>query len=269
VSGLVFTLRGEPEQRLDLSPLTPDRLKGLSLKEIAALELHTTKRRVTAGELFEIQEGDAADVRFEGGSERFDRIGHEMRSGSITIEGDAGLQAGRWMAGGVLNIKGNTGPWTGSGMKAGHIVISGNAGDWLGGPLPGELAGMRGGLVHVQGNVGREAGHRLRRGTIFIEGNAGPYAGRAMIAGTLLIGGRAGSLPGYLMRRGTIVLGQLPEELSPTFNYCGRFELVFAQLLSSELRDAKIRASAMLAKPLRRYAGDLAAGGKGEILLPV
>lgn len=269
MSGLVFTLRGEPEQRLDLSPLTPERLKGLSLEEIATLELQTTKWRVTAGDIFQIQEGDPADVRFDGGSERFDRIGHEMTVGSITIDGDVGSQAGRLMAGGVLDIRGNSGPWAGSGMKAGHIKISGNAGDWLGGPLAGELAGMRGGLIHVEGSAGREAGHRLRRGTVFIEQNAGVYVGRSMIAGTLMVGGKAGALPGYSMRRGTIVLGQLPEELSPTFTYCGRFELVFAQLLLSELRDAKIRASAILAKPLRRYAGDLAVEGKGEILLPV
>jgi formylmethanofuran dehydrogenase subunit C len=268
VSALTFTLRAKPDQRLDLSPLTPDRLKGLSLKEIAGLELQTTKWRVTAGDMFQIQEGDAADIRFEGGSKRFDRIGLEMTGGTITVGGDAGAQAGRRMAGGVLKIRGNTGPWTGSGMMAGLIKISGDAGDWLGGPLAGELAGLRGGLIQVKGGAGREAGHRLRRGTIFIAGNAGPYAGRAMIAGTLLIAGRAGALPGYLMRRGTIVLSQMPEELSPTFNYCGRFELVFGRLLMAEMKAAGFKGSAALARPLRRFAGDLAAAGKGEILLP-
>jgi formylmethanofuran dehydrogenase subunit C len=269
VSALVFTLRARPDQRLDLSPLTPGRLKNLSLKDIAGLELQTTKWRVTAGEVFQIQEGDPADLRFEGGSERLDCVGHAMTDGSLTMDGDVGSQAGRWMSGGVLDIRGNAGPWVGSGMKGGHIAIAGNAGDWLGGPLAGELAGMRGGLIHVKGNAGREAGHRLRRGMIAIEGNAGPYAGRAMIAGTLVIGGRAGALPGYLMRRGTVVLSQLPEELSPTFNYCGRAELIFARLLQAELRDMNVKTASLLAKPLRRYAGDLAAGGKGEILLPV
>jgi formylmethanofuran dehydrogenase subunit C len=269
VNALTFTLRAKPDQRLDLSPLTPDRLKHLSIDEIAGLELQTTKWRATAGDVFDIQEGDAAELRFEGGSDRFDRLGHEMRGGSIIVDGDAGSQAGRLMAGGVLEIRGNTGPWTGSGMRAGHIKISGNAGDWLGGPLAGELAGMRGGLIHVKGDAGREAGHRLRRGIVAIEGNAGPYAGRAMIAGTLVIAGRAGALPGYLMRRGTMVLGQSPADLSPSFNYCGRAEFIFTQLLSSELQQAKIRMAGMLTKPLRRYAGDLAVRGKGEILVPV
>ena len=92
-------------------------------------------------------------------------------------------------------------------MTGGGIEISGAAGDFLGGPLAGEMAGMRGGIVVVRGRAGARAGDRMRRGTIVIEGEAGAYPGSRMIAGTLIVGRGAGALPGFLMKRGTIVLG--------------------------------------------------------------
>lgn len=267
MSPLVLSVRGEPEQRLDLSPLIPARLAGLSPRDIAAIELQTTKLRVTAGDIFRIRKGDAARLRFEGGSQRFDRIGLGMAEGEIVVEGDAGAQAGRLMAGGVLAIAGSAGPWAASGMKGGRLRIGRNAGDWLGGPLPGEMAGMRGGLVRVDGNAGAEAGHRLRRGAIVVSGNAGAYAGRAMIAGTLVVKGKAGPLPGYLMQRGTILLAAAPEALSQTFFDCGACDLVFARLLERALAEEGINAAPLLRRPLRRFAGDAAVLGKGEVLM--
>lgn len=263
MTALTFVLKAEPAQRLDLSALTPDRLPALDLGDIAQLELHTTKEVLRVGDLFRIVPGDPRDIRFEGGSERFDRVGHDMMSGTITVEGDVGAQLGRHMAGGEINVLGHAGPWAGSGLKGGRIRIGGSAGDWLAGPLPGELAGMRGGTLLVGGHAGGEAGHRMRRGLIFVAGDAGAYAGRAMIAGTLIVCGAAGALPGYLMRRGTIVLGLAPV-LSPTFLDCGPCDLVFIRLL-----DAALRAEAMSLPqaPLRRLAGDTAVLGKGEILV--
>jgi formylmethanofuran dehydrogenase subunit C len=78
---------------------------------------------------------------------------------------------------------------------------------------------------------------------------------------------RAGPLPGYLMKRGTIVLGAGTEDLSPTFIDCGAHELVAMRLLSDFVRAFSRRAGACLRRPLRRYAGDMAVLGKGEILV--
>ena len=58
------------------------------------------------------------------------------------------------MNGGRLVIQGNAGPWAASGMRAGHLEITGSVGDRLGGPLAGEVAGMRGGVVLVGGGCG-------------------------------------------------------------------------------------------------------------------
>ena len=265
---LTFTHRAAPAQRLDLSPLIPQRLAGKTMAEIAALELGRTRVRVTAGDVFSIREGDPASVVFDGGAERFDRVGMGMTEGVIRIEGEVGVEAGRAMSGGRLTICGDAGPFAASGMKGGTLEIEGNAGERLGGPLSGETIGMSGGVVRVRGDAGERAGDRLRRGLILVEGRAGAYAGSRMIAGTLAIGGEAGELPGYLMDRGTILLGRGATLLSPTFADCGEYDLVAARLIADYVARASVKLARLFRRPLRRLAGDLAALGKGEIFLP-
>jgi len=267
VRPLAFTSRTAPGQRLDLSPLTPDNLAGKTAAEIAAIELGTTRVRVTAGEVFRIREGDPTAVLIEGGSARFDRVGMGMSTGAIRVEGEVGVQAGRLMSGGQLTIRGAAGPFAGSGMTGGTVVIQGDAGERLGGPLSGETVGMSGGVLHVHGDAGERAGDRLRRGVILIDGRAGAYVGSRMIAGTLAIGGEAGDLPGYLMGRGTILLGRGATLLSPTFGDCGEHDLVAARLLADYVAPFSANMARLFRRPLRRLAGDLAALGKGEILL--
>jgi formylmethanofuran dehydrogenase subunit C len=268
LSSFTFSLRKPPDQRLDLAPLTPQNLAGKSVAEVASIELQTTRMRVTAGDVFRIHEGDPAAVVIEGGSARFDRVGMGLTAGSIRVDGDVGVQAGRLMSGGQLTVHGAAGPFAGSGMKGGTLTIEGDAGERLGGPLSGETIGMSGGVLHVRGDAGERAGDRLRRGFILIEGRVGAYAGSRMIAGTLAIGGEAGDLPGYLMGRGTILLGRGATLFSPTFGDCGEHDLVAARLLADYIAQASAKLGDLFRRPLRRLAGDLAALGKGEILLP-
>lgn len=267
MTALTFTLRGEPDQRLDLSALTPSRLAGLATADIAALPVHTTRCKATVGDHFRLSGNDASTIRFVGGSSRLDGVGTEMVGGSILVDGDAGSRVGRTMSGGTLTVRGSTGPWTGSGMKGGKISIAKNAGDWLGGPLPGELSGMRGGTITVRGSAGKEAGHRLRRGSIVIGGDAGDFAGRAMIAGTLVIGGQVGQYAGYLARRGTIFLHRAPKRLSPTFQDCGPCDLVFLRLLERSIIAESPDPLLKTRHPVRRFAGDLAVLGKAELFV--
>jgi formylmethanofuran dehydrogenase subunit C len=267
VTALVLTLRGPPTQRLDLSPLVPQRLAGLSAGEIARIALQTTREPVTAGDAFRLRMGDPGQIRIEGGSERLDRVGEGMIGGEVVVDGDVGARAGRLMAGGRLVIGGNAGPWAASRMAGGTLEIGGNAGERLGGPLAGETAGMRGGVVVVRGNAGARAGDRMRRGTIMVERTAGANAGSALIAGTLIVCGAAGPLPGYLMRRGTLVLGRIAGDLSPSFADCGTHELVAMRLLERFVREHSHLAAALVRRPLRRFAGDMAVLGKGEIFV--
>ncbi|WP_026608549.1 formylmethanofuran dehydrogenase subunit C [Methylocapsa acidiphila] len=264
---LVLALEQEPDQRLDLSPLSPHRLDGKSAKEIAEIEVQTTREKVTVGDLFRIRPGDAQTIVFEGGSTRLDNVGLGLKGGEIIVEGDVGKCVGRSMSGGNLVVAGDAGPYAGSALSGGRLEIGGNAGDFLGGPLEGELEGVTGGLLIVRGDAGARAGDRLRRGTLVIEGSAGDYPGSRMIAGTLVVLGATGVLPGYLMRRGTIALAN-PPELAPTFLDCGAHELAFASLSSRLLKPESRGAAKLFSSLLHRFAGDSAALGKGEILFP-
>jgi formylmethanofuran dehydrogenase subunit C len=265
---LVLTLRAPPPQRLDLSGLLPHLLAGKSETDIARIAVATTRAPLAVGDIFAIRMGDPTAIRFTGGSEHFDDIGRGLTDGEITVEGDVGLRAGRHMSGGRLAIQGDAGPWAASGMSGGTIEIAGAASERLGGPLPGEVAGMRGGVVIVRGDAGERAGDRLRRGTILVEGDAGPHAGSRMVAGTLMIRGTTGALPGYLMRRGTLIIGQAPAAPSPTFVDCGVHDLVACRLLAAHVRPYSAALARLLARPLRRFAGDMAVMGKGELFCP-
>jgi formylmethanofuran dehydrogenase subunit C len=267
VKPLVFILRQEPDQRLDLAPLVPHLLDGKSGKDIAAIELQTTRETITVGDIFKIRSGDMGSIRFEGGSARLDNVGLGLKGGGIIIEGDCGKSFGRGMSGGNLVAMGDCGPFAGSAMSGGRLEIAGDAGGFVGAPLEGEMEGITGGLLIVRGNAGERAGDRLRRGTIVIEGSAGDCPGSRMIAGTLIVLGECGKLPGYLMRRGTIALAN-PPELAPTFIDCGAHDLAFASVFSGLLRPESRAAARLFSRPLNRFAGDMAALGKGEIFFP-
>jgi formylmethanofuran dehydrogenase subunit C len=267
VKPLTFTLRNRPDQRLDLSPLVPHLLSGKAAAEIESVELQTTRYRVNVGDVFRVRTGDAGQIHVEGACERFDHVGQAMTGGEVVVDGDVGIQAGRLMAGGRLAVRGNAGPWAASGMKGGVIEILGAADAHLGGPLAGETAGMRGGIVIVRGRAGDRAGDRMRRGTIIVEGEAGAYAGGRMIAGTLIVGGKTGPLPGFLMKRGTVVLGHGCAEMSPTFVDCGLHELLAMHLWAGFIQPYSKRSAALLRRRLQRFVGDVAVLGKGEIFV--
>jgi formylmethanofuran dehydrogenase subunit C len=265
VKALVFKLRAGPEERLDLSALLPASLQGLDERSIARLPVHSTRRKLEAGDVFAIRMGAPEALRFEGGSERFDFVGAGMSAGEIVVEGPVGQQAGRLMRGGRLHIRGDAGPFAASRLSGGLLEIDGDAGDNLGGPLAGEMAGMAGGVAILHGNAGSRVGDRLRRGLIVVEGRCGIGAGSRMIAGTLVLRGAVADAPASLMRRGTIVALDADCPISPTFADCGAHEAVFMRLLAAELSRLGLRAWRKLHLPMRRLMGDMAALGKGEI----
>jgi len=268
VKPLLFALRQEPEQRLDLSKLTPDRLVGRSLKEIEAIAIGTTKVDVKVGDIFKLRAGDPQALHFEGGSERFDLLGAKLLPGfTIRVEGDVGAQLGRGAQGGTITIAGDAGPYVASGMTGGHIAIDGDAGDFLAGPLAGEIAGMAGGRVVVRGSVGAWAGDRLRRGIIVVEGDAGADLGARAIAGTIIALGKTQGRVGYLNKRASLVLAHA-QDFGPTYVDCGAHHFAFAKLFARALTEDSRRASRLLSQSLRRHAGDTAVYGKGEILTP-
>lgn len=270
MSALTLTLKYQPKQRVDMSPLSCDKLKDLSLEQIAALTLQNGKAKIRVDELFEISGSDTQNLVIKNSFEKLDFIGKELDGGSITIEGDAGAYCGLGMKNGSITVNGNAGIFAACEMKKGFLTIHGNAGDFLGGALPGNKMGMKGGTVLVRGNAGERVGDHLRRGLILIEGNAGDYCGSRMTAGTIAVMGQVGKHLGYAMRRGTLLLWQKPQ-IPATFNDCGTHTLAFLPLLFASFKplNSKFSENAAAFNRVQRYGGDMAEMGRGEVLVRV
>jgi formylmethanofuran dehydrogenase subunit C len=265
-----LTLRSPPPRRLSLDGIAPEKLAALSEGEIARLPLGAERHAGTIGDWFVIDRSTASDDRLvlAADCDRLDEVGGGMRRGEIVVEGSVGAYAGLGMTGGSLVIAGSAGHGAATAMHGGMLRIHGDVGDALGGALPGEGFGMREGVVIVGGSAASGAGDRMRRGLIVIAGAAGPFCGARLWAGTIVVGGRIGDHCGIAMRRGSLFALGGAARISPSFADCGAHELSFARLLARMLAGYGLKEIAERFGRLRRWAGDLAVGGKGEILAP-
>jgi formylmethanofuran dehydrogenase subunit C len=257
-----LTLREAPPERLDFLSLSPLSLSRLSQGEAERLEVGTSRKGVRLGDCFTVSLDGSDTLTIEGGHERLDRVGASLSEGTIRVTGDVGQRLGAGMAAGTLTVTGNAGPFAGSGATGGTITVEGDAGDHAGGAVYAAKAGLDGATLIVRGRAGDHCGDRMRRGLLLV-GQAGAHAGARMIAGTLAAL-EVGDLPGLGMRRGTLLLGK-HGPLAPTFVETGHHDLVFLRLLGKQLQIVSEAHAALLAKPLRRYSGDLATIAKGEI----
>jgi formylmethanofuran dehydrogenase subunit C len=263
-------LGAPPPARLSLEGIVPERLEGLAEAALRDLTILCGNRRMRLGDCFSvaIDEGPADLLVIAGGSERLDRVGAGMTRGEIRVEGSVGAALGLGMSGGRVTVVGAAGTGVAAAMSNGEIRVGGDVGDQLGGALPGERAGMSGGKVVVRGNAGSGLGDRMRRGLVVVAGGAGAFCGARMLAGTIVVGGVLGAHPGVAMRRGTIVaLGGAPS-VPASFAWSGVHELTFARLLARTLIGDGVDALLPRLLRLQRWVGDLAMGGKGEILVP-
>lgn len=262
-----LTLRGRPPGRLSLDGVLPERVAGLTAADIAGRPLRHGNRLGSLGDWFDVGIAPGADDRLviAGDGERLDDIGAGMGQGEIVVEGNAGACAGLAMTGGRLLIAGSAGHGAATAMRGGELRIDGDAGDQLGGALPGEGFGMHDGIVIVAGAAGRGVGDRMRRGLIVVAGAAGAFCGARMSAGTIVVGGGLGDHPGVAMRRGSLFALGAVTRLPPSFADCGIHELAVQHILSRFLAKRGLHEMADKVVPLRRWFGDLAERGKGEI----
>lgn len=266
MSGVRLTLRAEPVVALDAPGVRPDAFATLTEAEIARLPAWHGKQAVRLGDFFDVRGAESEDVRVEGDVQRVKRLGAEMAGGRLVISGRAGLHTGAGMSGGRLVIEGDADEWTGTSMRGGVLEVRGNAGAQFCGALPGNSRGMSGGVALVHGSVGERAGERLRRGVIAVAGNAGAYAAAHMIGGTLLVNGSLGRGAGIGMKHGTILAGSTLE-LLPTFRFACQYRPSFLPLLFQSLEAHGFEVAAHLRTgAFRRYGGDFADLGRGEIL---
>jgi len=271
MSALTFTLKNQPAQRIDCSPLTTDKLADKSVDDIAALTLVIGNQKLRVDEIFDISGSDLAEIRFENATDKLDHIGHGLSIGSITVNGNVGAYLGQFMTHGEITVNGNTGIYTACEMKGGQIKVNGNAGDFVGGARIGYKNGMTGGTVIVAGNTGERTGDHMRRGMILIEGNAGDYCGSRMVSGTIAVLGQVGKHLGYAMKRGTLLLTNAPQHgLSANFNDCGSHTLAFLPLMFASFKklDSQFAKLESFSR-VQRYAGDISGIGMGEILVKI
>jgi formylmethanofuran dehydrogenase subunit C len=263
-----LTLKAPLPHRIAADRLIPERLAALSTREVERLPLALGNRPAQVADLFHVEGTADGAVEIVGPCRRVDRIGAGMSGGTITVRGDAGAYLGLGMRGGGITVEGSVDFGAATALEGGMLRISGDAGDGLAGGLPGAVRGMNGGTVLVGGSAGAAVGQRLRRGLIVIGGAAGACCGSEMIAGTIVIGGTLGADAGIAMRRGSIVALGGVDRIAPTFVDCGVHDLVWLRLLR---RHIELLGEARLAEriqSLRRFAGDAAVVGRGELLLP-
>lgn len=249
MSGLTVKLRGALDAVADCSALLAGGWSRLTAADLARRSVSVAGRGPTSlGELADVSGEPDGTIRFEGDWHRAARLGAGLAEGSVVIEGGAGDEVGLGMAGGSIEVRGN-------------------AGDRAGAAAPEARRGMTGGELVVHGSVGREAGALMRRGLLVAGGTVGDHAAVGMIAGTIVAFGAVGPTPGLWSKRGSVVaLSDVP--VPSTYRYACTYQPVHLRLLLSRLkgRYALPVEGRHLTGFYRRYSGDLAELGKGEIL---
>ncbi|MEC5404544.1 formylmethanofuran dehydrogenase subunit C [Paraburkholderia sp. MPAMCS5] len=276
---VVTTLRVKtaPGFRVDAAALLPAPLAAMTVAQIERLVLPAGNDRCVAGDVFDISRSGEADTDadtdatilvIENAASWLDRIGARMTQGRLFVRGSAGDHCGEQMTGGVLHIDGDAGHFTACEMRGGRLTVRGHCGDFAAGALAGDMEGMTGGTLTIHGNAGARLADRMRRGLVLVGGNAGEFAASRLVAGTIGVAGQLGAHYAYGMRRGTLLLAQRPTNLPPTFTEGGRGFDVFWSLLTRSLAGEIAPFSQWRAANLpRRYAGDVAVDGRGEILV--
>jgi formylmethanofuran dehydrogenase subunit C len=245
-----LTLRRPLEQRVDASGVAWDALRGLDAKAIAEQELWIEGTgRARVGELFEVAATPGERVRVTGDLALLDGVGAGLAGGALVVDGNAGWYLGQGMRGGAIEVRGNVGPQAGA-------------------ALPGAKRGMTGGEIVIRGSAGPGVGTGLRRGLIAVEGEVAEGAGRAMLAGTVVAFGTVGPEAGLWSKRGSVVALR---SVTPPVTY--RYACTYRpSYLPVTLGYLKSRYGCPVTPDhltglYRRYSGDLADLGAGEILV--
>lgn len=249
MSGIVARLKEPLRQRVDLAEVLVGSWATLTARELSDRPVYLERDgSARLGDLFELDGSPRGSIRFVGQLDQADRVGAGLSEGEVIVEGSVGREAGLAQAGGSLDIGGDAGPRAGA-------------------ALPGFKRGMTGGELIVRGSAGAEAGAAMRRGLLVILRAAGDRTGLGMIAGTVVVFGALGADPGLWSKRGTVVaLGGVSPPA--TYFHACTFQPAYLRLLLTRLRSSyglPVQ-TRHLNGLYRRYSGDMAELGKGEIL---
>lgn len=265
---VILQLKESSTIPIEADSVTPDFFAERDHSAIRALPVFYGRRKVTLGDLFEV-DGERSDrIVIQGDLQHIKKIGQGMSRGRIEVRGDIGPHLGAYMRGGKINVQGNAGNWAGAHMQGGHIWIHGNVAHHAGAAYSGEKRGVNRGVIIVDGNAGAEIGAVMRRGLIVVMGNVGEFAGARMVAGSIFVFGHLGERAGAGMKRGSIVAFGTSESLLPTFLFESVCGPVFVRFFLTRLQKFGVPVPPEMREGLfRRYSGDITSLGKGEILI--
>jgi formylmethanofuran dehydrogenase subunit C len=249
MSGLLVRPKAPLPEPADFAAILAGAWTGLPAGELARRPVAVGRGEpVPLGELCDVTGEADGSIRFEGDFRTVVRLGAELSEGRVRVEGSVGDELGLAMAGGSIEVRGHAG--AGAGAAAAEA-----------------RRGMTGGELVVHGSAAQGAGGLMRRGLIAVGGSLGSYAGAGMIAGTVLAMGAIGPAAGLWSKRGSIVaLGEVA--IPSTYRYACTYQPIHLRLMLTSLKARYGLAvkSRHLSGSYRRYSGDLAELGKGEIL---
>jgi formylmethanofuran dehydrogenase subunit C len=237
--------------------ITPLSFQGKTAQEIATLPLYEGNQQLTIGDLFKVEQDDAATptIVINGNVIKVRHIGQKMKEGEIVINGNAGMHLGAEMKGGKITVKGDALGWTGAEMKGGVIEIFGNGGDYLASPFRCADVGMKGGLIMVHGDVGHDVAAGIRGGVVKIDGSAGNFIGYHISEGTIFVGKNCGDRAGAYMTGGKIIVGGASGRVLPVFGIDGVKPKV------------KVDDTQSAAGPFYVFMGDLTQKTRGKLFI--
>jgi formylmethanofuran dehydrogenase subunit C len=249
MSGLVARVTA-PAQPADFSAVLAGAWAALTPAELARRPVVVGGRgELPLGDMCELTGTPDGTIRITGDLSRVARLGAGLTEGAVVAEGNVGDEVGLGMAGGSIEVRGD-------------------AGARAGGAAPEARRGMTGGELVVHGSAGESAGALMRRGLLAIGGAVGHHAGAGMIAGTLVAFGDVGAAAGLWSKRGSIV-ALAGVTIPSTYRYACTYQPIHLRLTLTRLRSryGLPAGEHHLSGDYRRYSGDLADLGKGEILV--
>jgi len=261
VSEVILTPRGSVGIMLEAEVISPDVFQSKSREEIESLTVWQGPARLPLSDFFDVDvrgnEGrQGTKIVIDGHVPRVKRIGQGMKTGSIEVNGSAGMHLGAEMYGGKIEVNGDVGSWAGMEMKGGTIHIFGNAGDHVGCAYRGSWRGMAGGSILIEGDARSQLGGGMVGGQIVVQGNVESFCGIRQSGGAIVVRGFAVRGTGAEMSGGTIAVQGNIGQMCPGFIKTGRDEA--PKLGEFELEGA-----------FTRFSGDYAVSKnpKGTLLL--
>ncbi|MCA9053512.1 MAG: formylmethanofuran dehydrogenase subunit C [Planctomycetaceae bacterium] len=269
---LTLTLQTPSAIPLEVDTIDLETVRSQSTGDVLHTLIQRGNKQVPLGEFFSA-DGSAADdatIVWQGDLAKVKLIGSKLASGTVRVEGNAGMHMGAEMTGGEILCTGDAADWAGAEMKGGRITIRGNAGHLVGAGYRGSRKGMTGGEILVHGHAGNEVGHTMRRGLIAVGGRCGDAVGVGLIAGTVFVFGEPGIRHGMSMKRGTLAFFNPGPQLDilPTFRKSCTYRPSFLPIFLRHLQEHGFPIPPeCFSSRYHRYCGDLLEIGRGELLV--